>query len=130
MKVRIKPVEKPASFADVKFSQKDWEAAVKQGTLKVPYVTAKEAMRNSKGLYQIEAEKKVAVEIKGLREPTEMTSAELVAEMTMHGKPPRKKMNRATAVKFVTELRERATQMIVEDDDAEVDAGTSPGDAD
>lgn len=120
MLVTIKPVEKPKSFSGLKFSEKDWNEAKKNGAIKVPRVTAMEALKNSGGLYQIEAEKKVEVEIKGLRDPSEMSSAELVAEMTMHGKPPRKRMERATAIKFLTELREKAAQMIIEDGEEDI----------
>ena len=115
----IKPCEKPASFADEKFTQADWQAAWKLGPKTVPAVTAMEAVRNSKGLYQIHVEEKepIKVELQGLKAPEEMTAAELVAEMTSHGKPPRKKMERKAAVAFVKELREKAEAFIVEDEE-------------
>lgn len=52
----IAPVEKPKSFADVKFTQQEWEAAQKigkKGLLTLPYGTAMENIRLSKGLYKI-----------------------------------------------------------------------------
>lgn len=114
----IEPVDEPASFDDVKFTQLEWKAARKQGALKVPSTTAREALKYGKGLYRIKPVEKetVTVELKGLKSPDEMTSAELVAEMTSHGKPPRKKMDRKTAVQFVRDLREKAEAMIVEDE--------------
>ncbi|WP_162947029.1 hypothetical protein [Ruegeria sp. EL01] len=114
----IIPVAKPKSFADVDFHQKEYAAALKRGPVDVPGATAKEALVNSKGLYRIKSdEKKVEVEIKGAKEPEDMTPSELVAEMTSHGKPPRKKMARAAAVAFVRDLREKAAEMIVDDED-------------
>lgn len=115
----IKPCEKPASFAEVKFTQADWQAASKLGAKTVPAVTAMEAVRNSKGMYQIHVEEQetVKVELQGLKDPEQMTASELVAEMTSHGKPPRKKMDRKTAVAFVKDLREKAEAFIVDDEE-------------
>lgn len=122
----IKPCDKPASFEDVKFTQAEWQAAVKLGVKTVPAVTAIEAVRNSRGLYQIKVEEQetLKVELKGLADPEQMTSLELVAEMTAHGKPPRKKMQRATAIAFVKDLREKASAMIVDDDEDDEEGGT------
>ncbi|WP_065325797.1 hypothetical protein [Tritonibacter mobilis] len=115
----IKPCEKPASFADEKFTQADWQAAWKLGPKTVPAVTAMEAVRNSKGMYQIHVEEQetVKVELQGLKAPEQMSPSELVAEMTSHGKPPRKKMDRKTAVAFVKDLREKAEAFIVDDEE-------------
>lgn len=120
--ITIVPVEMPESFQTVKFTQLDWKAARTAGEITAPYVTAMEALRNSRGLYRIKPAEKdtLRVEIQGLKAPAEMTSAELVAEMTSHGKPPRKRMNRETAIEFVKELRAKAEAMIV-DDDSEAD---------
>lgn len=49
----IKPVDRPKSFAEVKFTQAEWEAATKVGMLRLPYGTAMENIRLSKGLYKI-----------------------------------------------------------------------------
>jgi hypothetical protein len=116
--VQIKPVPQPESFTAVKFTQEDWKAANKLGTLTVPAVTAVEALKNSKGLYKIvdEAAATVQVEFQGLKDPEQMTSQELVAEMTSHGKPPRKRMERKTAVNYIKDLRAKAAEMIIDDD--------------
>lgn len=116
--VKIVPVAEPSSFSEVKFSQKEWQAAKKLGTQTVPAVTAVEALRNSKGLYKIvdEAAATVQVELKGLKDPEDMNSEELVAELTAHGKAPRKRMKRETAVNYVKDLRAKAVAMIIDDD--------------
>ena len=115
----IAPVEKPTSFNDkaVQFSKDEWEAANKQGEIKVPAVTAMEALKNGRGLWRIKPQDQPKeVVIKSLKEPEEMTSQELVAEMTSYGKPPRKKMNRAIAVDFVKKLRAEAAELIIDDE--------------
>lgn len=113
------PVNRPAKFADVKFTQDDWNSANRAGPKRVPAITAIAALRNGKGVYQIkpEATDAVAVAIQALKDPAEMTAPELVAEMTTHGKPPRKQMSRAKAVDFVRDLREIAVALITEDED-------------
>ncbi|MBL4898129.1 MAG: hypothetical protein JKX76_00645 [Colwellia sp.] len=115
--LKIVPVEKPKSFVDAKFSQRDWEAANKLGAQTVPAVTAVEAIRNSKGLYVIKNEEQetVKVEFKGIKDPGDMDASELVAEMTAHGKPPKKNMKRQTAVEFVKVLREKAAAFIIDE---------------
>ncbi len=116
----IVPVDKPKAFKDVDFTQEEYAAAKKKGPVEVPVATALEALRNGKGLYRIKSdEKKVEVEIKGLKDPEDMTAAELVAEMTSHGKPPRKRIERPKAVEFVRELREKAAAFIIEEDEDE-----------
>lgn len=116
--VTIEPVEEPKSFEDVKFSQADWKNAVKVGPKTVPYVTAREAVRNSKGLYRMASMESVKeVVIKGLPDPEEMDSAALVQEMIVHGKRPRKKMSRKTAVEFVKKLRAEAAELIGDEDE-------------
>lgn len=58
--VMIEAVPKPASFHDVRFTVEQWQEAQKKGAIEVPYVTARENIRNSAGLYrfkQVEAPK-------------------------------------------------------------------------
>lgn len=116
--VFIEAVPKPKSFADVKFMEKDWTEADKRGPQKVPAITALEAIKNSKGLYRIKPDQE-AVEKKlvSLTDPEDMTNEAIAMELTAHGKPPRKNMERKTAVKFLKELREKAAQFIIEDDE-------------
>jgi hypothetical protein len=113
----IVPVDIPKSFGDVKFTQAEYAAVKKTGPQVVPAITAMEALRNGKGVYRIKSEKQTfEIEIKGLKDPDEMDNSELFAEMASHGKPPRKQMARAAAVKFVGDLREKAAAMIVDDE--------------
>jgi hypothetical protein len=48
----IEVVPKPASFDDVRFTLDQWREANKRGPIEVPYVTARENVRNSAGLYR------------------------------------------------------------------------------
>lgn len=114
----IIPVEKPKRFEDVAFTQDEYRAAAKRGPVTVPAPTALEALKNGKGLYRIKPEEKtIAVEIKALKEPEDMTNQELFAEMASYGKPPRKQMARKAAVEFVSKLRQEAADLIVDDED-------------
>jgi hypothetical protein len=116
--VLIEACKKPASFADVKFTEADWKFADKAGPKKVPMVTAKEAVRNSHGLYVIRLlNQPEEVQQVQLARPEDMSNEALVAEMTAHGKPPRKRMERRTAVDFVKSLREEAAKLIIEDEE-------------
>lgn len=60
----IEPVERPKSFDDVEFTMKEWDTATKVGKVTVPFPTAMEALRNSKGLYRVAPEPKQEVEMK------------------------------------------------------------------
>lgn len=117
--VGIRPVKKPKTFSNMKFLKVDWVKADILGPLEVPYPTAIEAIRNSKGLYEFvpEAIVDAAQIVSTLKSPDEMSGLELAQEMTAFGKPPQKKMNRSKAVEFVISLREKAASMIVDDDD-------------
>jgi|TARA_R110000796_G_scaffold172792_5_gene289791 hypothetical protein len=118
--VTILAVDKPKSFTDLGFSEAEHKAAVRVGPKRVPYAVANEALKLSKGLYKIKAEKEpVEVEIKAAKQPEEMTKAELVAEMTAFGKPPRKQMQLSAVIEFVHKLRAEAAEMIMDDDDDE-----------
>lgn len=129
MQVTIKPVEKPKSFADVKFTEKDWNEAAKKGAIRVPRVTAMEALKNSKGLYQIEAEKKQEVDLKiGGMAVEEMSNMELKLTATRLGVTIRKKsIKRSDLISLV---RGKLDDLVVEDDDAEIDTDPSLGGAD
>tara|TARA_R110002072_G_scaffold49433_3_gene134335 strand:- start:39 stop:401 length:363 start_codon:yes stop_codon:yes gene_type:complete len=117
--VTILAVDKPKSFTDLGFSEAEHKAAVRVGPKRVPYAVANEALKLSKGLYKIKPEKEpVEVEIKA-KLPDDMTAAELVAEMTAFGKPPRKQMARKDVVAFIHKLRAEAAEMIMDDDDDE-----------
>lgn len=116
--VTIKPVDEPKSFADVKFTEADFKAAKRVGAIKVPFPTAIEAVKQSKGLYQIVTDKKVVeLEIKGMKAPVEMTNEELALEASAHGKPLRKRISRAKLIEFITSLREASVEFITDDED-------------
>lgn len=115
--VTLTLVEEPVDYKTVRFAKADYDAAKKKGDIKTVYSNAREAIRLSGGMYKIKPEEAIReIAIKGLKEPEEMTSEELVGEMTAHGKPPRKKMNRQVAIDFVRKLREEAKAMIVDDE--------------
>ena len=115
--VVIEPVDKPKSFEDVKFSQAQWDKAVKTGPLLVPYGTARENMKLSGGMYRIRPDESNVVEVKmkGVKSVEDMDGAELAAEMAAWGKPPRKAMTKTKAREFVLELREAGAKMVVDD---------------
>ncbi|MGB1214969.1 MAG: hypothetical protein ACPG4X_16495 [Pikeienuella sp.] len=114
--VLLSAVPKPASFANTKFSQGEWEDAFKVGEKEVPYITAKEAVINSKGLYRMKVPDDELATAPELPDPSDMTNSQLLAEMTMYGKAPRKQMNRSDVVVFVRKLRAEAETLIVDDD--------------
>jgi ssDNA-binding replication factor A large subunit len=62
--VTIAVCAKPKSFRDVKFTEDEYKAAEKTGPLKVPYGTAMENLKNSKGLYEIQQEYDGEVDLK------------------------------------------------------------------
>lgn len=110
-KLTIRPVkERPEGV-----SEKDFKEAHRKGEIEVNAITAIEALKNGGGLYEIKPPAKQVVEVKG-KEPEEMTKAELVAEMTAFGKPPRKMMSRDVAVQFVRDLRAKAEELIGDGD--------------
>lgn len=121
--VTLTVVDEPASFDDVRFSREQWKEAKARGDIRdCAYSNAREAIRNSGGMYRIKVTDNVMqVEVVAAKDPSEMTSAELVAEMTAFGKPPRKKMKHSVAVDFVRKLREEAAMMIVDDDTEDED---------
>ncbi len=122
--VTLEVVKEPENFSNVRFRKDDYLAAKKMGEIRnVPYGTARENIRNSAGMYRIKPEETAVQEhvIKGLKDPEEMTASELMAEMTAHGKPPRKQMQRSVAVDFVKDLRAKAESMIVPDKGSEDD---------
>lgn len=114
-------VDEPKSFKDVKFTQADYDAAKKAGPKTVPHGTAMENIRNSKGLYRIKPEPSQVQEISlvGVKEPQDMTKAELVKELIAWGKAPKKQMTRKVCEDFIIKLRAEAAEMILDDDEDE-----------
>ena len=123
--VTIEPVAKPKSFADVKFTEKDYDAANKAGPLVVSYGTAMENIRNSKGLYRIKPEPSQVQEVAfvGVKEPEDMTKAELVKELISWGKKPHKQMTKKKCAEFITKLRAEAAEMLLDDDEGDEGQG-------
>lgn len=115
--VKIEPVPKPSNFKDLGFSAEDYKAAAAGGVLELPYATAMENIRLSKGLYQVVPDvQEVEVKIAGLKDPEDMSKTELVMEMTSWGKPPKKQMTLSKCREFVAQLRESAVDLIVDDE--------------
>lgn len=114
-KATLQVAPKPKSFADVKFTQADWEKAKAAGPFECNFVTAIENLKLSKGLYVLK-EEKPEVTIRAMISPDEMTNAELNQQMVAFGKPPRKKMSREKAVEFVKKLIAESESMIVDDE--------------
>lgn len=119
--VKIRPVAKPKSFAEVKFTEQEWNAAVKAGSPSVPYVTALEALKQSRGLYEIEPEKKPEVELKvGGLTVSQMGPAELKLMAVHLGCTIRKKNIKLSELrKLVTDKLEAVE--VEDDDDIEID---------
>lgn len=118
-------VDEPKSFKDVKFTKADYDAAKKAGPKVVPHGTAMENIRNSKGLYRIKPEPSLVQEVAivGVKEPHEMTKAELTKELISWGKAPRKQMTRKACEEFITSLRAEAAELILDDDEDDEDEG-------
>ena len=112
----IEPCAKPKSFKDLAFNEADWKKATKIGPLSLPSGTAMENVKLSKGLYRFKAAAP-EVTLKTEVNPDEMSNQQLAQVMTSFGKPPRKKMNRASAVAFVRKLLDEAADMIGDDED-------------
>lgn len=118
--VKIAPVAKPKSFADVQFTKEDWDAATKQGPITVPRATAVEALRNSKGLYHIAGEKKAESNAVASVSIDDMSAEELKLMALRLGKPIRKKAIRLSDLKRVVRTALGAVKVI--DDEAPADA--------
>jgi hypothetical protein len=115
--VIIAPVVEPKSFADVGFTTEQYKAAAKVGQKKVPAVVAKEAIKNSKGLYRVLPTPEEVAETPRLPDPADMSNEALFAEMSMYGKAPQKRMARSKVIEFVRELRAQSSALIVDDAD-------------
>ncbi len=116
--VLIRPVAKPKSFADVKFTEADWKKAEKIGELEQPYGTAMENVRLSKGLYELKpVAREIPAQLAGPKDPYDMSKEELVMEMTAWGKPPRKQMPQKACIEFILKLRSEAAELITDDED-------------
>lgn len=119
--VELAPVAKPASFTVVKFTVAEYEAAVKRGKIMMPYATAMENVANSRGLYEIVAEKSpdMHVKVNGLT-IDDMSGPELKMFCLRMGVTIRKKTIR------LSELRQLAKEKmgeitVVDDEDVEGD---------
>lgn len=123
---QIRAVAKPKSFADVKFSQKDWEIASAAGVLTTTWATAMANVRMSKGLYELVPEKKTEVEIKvGGLSVDEMSNAELKLMAVKLGKTIRKKsIMRKDLVRLVQEALD-FVEVTEDDDEVEMDDESS-----
>jgi hypothetical protein len=115
--VKIVPVSKPKSFADVAFTKDEWDAAVKAGPKVMPVGAAREAVVQSKGLYVVKAAVDVEATAVKLVEPADMTNEQLAQESAAYGQPIRKQMSRSKLVEFITSQREKAVSFIVDDED-------------
>jgi len=126
--VVLKPVAKPKSFSDVKFTQKDWDAAVAAGPVKMWRSGALEALRHAKGLYEVDAPAKQEVEVKvaGMS-LSALESTQLKVMAASFGKPIRKKMSRSQLIAFVQGLIDAVP--ITDDETSDVD-GAEDGEVD
>jgi hypothetical protein len=115
--VIIAPVVKPKSFEGLPFTGQQYADAVKAGEKLVPMVTALEAVRNSKGLYRIKPTAAEQAKAPRLPDPLEMSREAVFAELTMYGKAPQKQMAITKAREFLSELRAKSAEMIVDDEE-------------
>lgn len=113
-RVTIKVVDKRPDDIDVK----TYEAAKKKGEIECNYVTAVENVRVSKGLYEIKPEPKPEADLPGLKEPEDMTKAELAQEMQLWGKPIKKGTKLSGVIETIKKLRSEAVANIEDDDEA------------
>lgn len=112
----ISPCPKPDSFEGLGFTGDEYRAAVKAGDKTVPAVTAKEAVKNSKGLYRIKKTPAEVAKVPQLPDPVDMSKEAVFAELTMHGKAPQKQMPLSKAREFLLQLRAKSADMIVDDE--------------
>lgn len=120
--VTLTPAEKPKSFVDAGFTQEEWREATKKGPVKVDFLTAMEAVKYSKGLYSLKAERAPvvgALMIPGLPEPEDMDNRQIAEELAMRGHPLRKKANRTKLIPYLRELRANSLAFIVDDEEEE-----------
>lgn len=120
--IRIIPVEKPKSFADVEFTESDWKAAWAKGAVNVFPGTAIENIRLSRGLYQFEAAPKQEVDLKvGGMALEDMSSMELKLTAIRLGVTIRKKNIKKSDL--VALVKAKLEEVVVEDDEIEVEGG-------
>ena len=116
--VKIVPVPRPKSFGDVAFTQAEWDAAVKAGAKVMSPGAAREAVVNSKGLYQVKPlVEEIDPAVIRLPDPTEMTNEQLAAESAAYGQPIKKQMSRKVLIDFIRGQREKAVAFITDDDE-------------
>lgn len=128
--VNIKPVERPKDFSKVGFLVKDWEQASKIGEMEVPYITAIEAVRHSKGMYQIVAEEGLApIEVKvGGLTLDQMDSAQLKLMAVHLGVTMRKTNMKLLQLRALVKAKLDAVEII--DDSADVEGDDDDDDDD
>ena len=128
--VKIKPVDRPKDFTKVGFLVRDWEHASKIGEMEVPYITAIEAVRHSKGMYQILADESappIEVKVGGLT-LDQMDGAQLKLMAVHLGTTLRKKNIRISELRAMVKAKLDAVEVI--DDSAEVDGDGEEDDED
>lgn len=114
--VTIAPVALPKSFSGLKFTKPEWASAKKRGDITLPFASAVDNIRLSKGIYEMVPETKpIEVVIPDLPDVADMDGPALAQEMGRFGKPPTKKMKLSVAREFVQKLRDTAAEMIEDD---------------
>lgn len=125
---RIRPVAKPLDFKAVKFTMADWEAATKRGILTVPYVTALENIRQSRGLYEFVPEAKAEMEVKveGLSLDKMANDQLKLLVLQLGYRQIKKTMKREDLIKFA---QAKLDSLTIADDEPE-ELAEEPADAD
>ena len=126
--VNIKPVERPKDFSKVGFLVKDWEQASKIGEMEVPYITAIEAVRHSKGMYQILADESappIEVKVGGLT-LDQMDGAQLKPMAVHLGVTMRKTNMKLSQLRALVKAKLDAVEIIDDSADVEGDDDEKP----
>ena len=126
--VNIKPVERPKDFSKVGFLVKDWEQASKIGEMEVPYITAIEAVRHSKGMYQILADESappIEVKVGGLT-LDQMDGAQLKLMAVHLGVTMRKTNMKLSQLRALVKAKLDAVEIIDDSADVEGDDDEKP----
>lgn len=120
--VTIQPVKEPKSFTEVKFTQEEYKAAARAGAKSVPWVTAMEALKNGKGLYEMAAEPRAEVDVKvGGTRIEDLDNNELRLMAMRSGKTLRKKSYKRS--ELIAIVKDSLEAIAVVDDDSEIEAG-------
>ena len=126
--VNIKPVERPKDFSKVGFLVKDWEQASKIGEMEVPYITAIEAVRHSKGMSQILADESappIEVKVGGLT-LDQMDGAQLKLMAVHLGVTMRKTNMKLSQLRALVKAKLDAVEIIDDSADVEGDDDEKP----